>query len=68
MIVIPVGGPFHMVGVDVLQLPMSMDGNQYAVVFMDHFTKWSEVFGVLNQTAETIARLLVEHFFLIMEY
>lgn len=57
-----------MVGVDVLQLPMSMDGNQYAVVFMDHFTKWSEVFGVLNQTAETIARLLVEHFFLIMEY
>ena len=58
---IPVGGPFHMVGVDVLQLPMSMDGNQYAVVFMDHFTKWPEVFAVPNQTAETIARLLVEH-------
>ena len=33
---IAVGGPFHMVGVDVLQLP---PWNQYAVVFMDYFTK-----------------------------
>ena len=49
-----------MVGVDILQLPMSMDGNQYAVVFMDYFTKWPEVFAVPDQTAETIARLLVE--------
>ena len=58
---IPVGGPFHMVGVDVLQLPLSYQGNQYAVVFMDYFTKWPEVFAVPNQQAETIARLLVEH-------
>ena len=50
-----------MVGVNVLQLPMSMDENQYAVVFMDNFTKWPEVFAVPDQTAETIARLLVEH-------
>ena len=49
-----------MVGVDVLQLPMSMDGNQYAVVFMDYFTKWPEVFAVPDHTAETIAHLLVE--------
>ena len=50
-----------MVGVDVLQLPMSMNGNHYAVVFMDHFAKWSEVFTVPDQTTETIVRLLVEH-------
>ena len=49
-----------MVGVDVLQLPMSTDGNKYAVVFMDYFTKWQEVFAVPDQTAETIACLLVE--------
>ena len=58
---IPVGGPFHMVGVDVLQLPPSYQGNQYAVVFVDYFTKGPEVFAVPNQQAETIARLFVEH-------
>ena len=58
---IPVGGPFHMVGVDVLQLPPSFNGNKYAIVFMDYFTKWPEVFATSDQTAETIARLLVEH-------
>ena len=57
---IPVGGPFHRVGVDILQLPLTFNGNQYAVVFMDYFTKWPEVFAVPNQQAETIARLLVE--------
>ena len=55
---IPVGGPFHYVGVNVLQLPLSHEGNQYAVVFM---TKWPEVFAVPDQKAETIARLFVEH-------
>ena len=58
---IPVGGPFHTVGVDVLQLPQSFDGNKYAIVFMDYLTKWPEVFATSNQTAETIARLFVEH-------
>ena len=57
---IPVGGPFHRVGVDVLQLPLTLDGNRYAVVFIDYLTKWVEVFAVANQTAQTIARLLVE--------
>ena len=57
---IPVGGPFHRLGVDVLKLPLTLEGNQYAVVFIDYLTKWVEVFAVPNQTAETIARLLVE--------
>ena len=57
---IPVGGPFDRVGVDVLQLPLSRQGNRYAVVFMDYLTKWPEVFAVPDQTALTIARLLVE--------
>ena len=57
---IPIGGPFHRIGVDVLQLPLSFDGNKYAVVFMDYFTKWPEVFAVPDQQATTIARSLVE--------
>ena len=57
---IPVGGPFQAVGVDVLQLPRSLEGNQYAIVFVDYLRKWPEVFAVSDQTADTIARLLVE--------
>ena len=57
---IPVAGPFDRIGVDVIQFPRSADGNQYAVVFMDYLTKWPEVFAVPDQTAATIARLLVE--------
>ena len=57
---IPVSGPFDRVGVDVLKLPKSAQGNQYAVVFVDYLTKWPEVFAVADQTSLTIARLLVE--------
>ena len=56
----PVAGPFDRIGVDVLQLPRSEDGNQYAVVFMDYLTKWPEVVATTDQSAATIARLLVE--------
>ena len=55
-----VGGPFHHLGVDVLQLPLTMNGNQYVVVFADYLTKWIEAFPVPDQSAETIAKLLVE--------
>ena len=36
---IPVEGPFHHLGVDVLQLPLTEAGNRYVVVFMDYLTK-----------------------------
>ena len=57
---IPVGGPFHRLGVDVLQLPLTRSGNRYVMVFADYLTKWIEAFPVPDQSAETIARLLVE--------
>ena len=60
---IPVGGPFHRVGVDVLQLPLTESGNQYVVVFLDYLTKWVEAFAVPDQSATTIAKLLVEEIF-----
>ena len=58
---IPVGGPFDRLGVDVLHLPLSKRGNKYAVVFMDYLTKWPEVFPAKDQSAYTIAKLLVEN-------
>ena len=63
LVPIPTGGPFHRVGVDVLQLPVTELRNRYIVVFVDHLTKWVEAFAVPNQSAETIAHLLVEEIF-----
>ena len=60
---IAVGGPFHRVGVDVLQLPLTQSCNQYMVIFMDYLTKWVEAFAVANQNATPIAQLLVEKVF-----
>ena len=57
---IPVSDQFDRVGVDVLQMPQSDSGNRYIVAFVDYLTKWAEAFTVPNQTALTIARLLVE--------
>ena len=57
---IPVGGPFHRIGVDILKLPQTTSGNQYVVVFVDYLTKWPEAFAIPDQRAETIARLLCE--------
>ena len=60
---IAVGGPFHRMEVDVLQLPLTESGNRYVVVFLDYLTKWVEAFAVSNQSAVTIAQLLVEEVF-----
>ena len=59
LIPIPVSGPFNRIGVDVVQFPKSAKGNKYAIVFVDYLTKWVEVFPTPNQSALTIARLLV---------
>ena len=56
---IPVAGPFDRVGVDIIQFPQSHDGNKYAVVFVDYLTKWPEVFPTADQSAATVADLLV---------
>ena len=57
---IPVGGPFHCVGVDILKLPLTYDGNQYVLVLVDYLTKWVEAFPLKDQKAETVARVMVE--------
>ena len=58
---IPVGGPFQRVGVDILEMPQTAQGNRYIVVFADYLTKWVEAYPTADQTSETIARLLIDH-------
>ena len=52
--------PFQIVGVDIMELPITARGNRYVIVFQDLFTKWPIVFPTPDQKAECIARLLVE--------
>ena len=57
---IPVGGAFHRVGVDIMELPLTTNGNRYVITFIDYLTKWVESFASADQTSETIAKLLVD--------
>jgi len=41
-------------------LPLTVDGNRYIVVFIDHFSKYIEAFATSDITAQTIAKLFVE--------
>jgi hypothetical protein len=36
----PVQRPFQIVGVDIMDLPLTKRGNQHVLVFQDHFSKW----------------------------
>ena len=36
--------PFQIVGVDLMELPLTIQGNKYVLVFQDLFTKWSMVY------------------------
>ena len=57
---IPVDRPFQIVGVDIMELPVTANGNRYVVVFQDFFTKWPMVYPVPDQKAKRIAELLVK--------
>ena len=53
------GGPFHRVGVDIMELTLTVHGNKYVIVFVDYLAKLVEAFPAEDQTSETIANLLV---------
>ena len=57
---IPVKQPFQIVEVDVMDLPVTTQGNKHVVVFQDYLTKWPMVYPVPDQKAHRIARLLVD--------
>ena len=41
---IPVQRPFQIIGVDIMELPVTEQGNRYVIVFQDFLTKWPLVF------------------------
>lgn len=45
------------IGVDIASLP-KVNGKKYVIVAIDYFSKWSEIEGTENKTADTVARFL----------
>ena len=56
---VPVGRPWQMVAVDILEVPLSIQGNRYIIVIQDYFTKWLEAIALKDQTADTITKELI---------
>ncbi|KHJ40561.1 integrase core domain protein [Trichuris suis] len=54
----PIGRPWEHLGVDVLKVPLSVQGNKYLLVVQDYFTKCLEAIPLKHQTAETVSREL----------
>ena len=57
---IPADHPFQIVGVHIMELPLPTNGNRYAIVFQDLFTKWPMVYTAPDQKAIRLATLLVK--------
>lgn len=62
MMNVSIGRPWEMLAVDILQVPMSMKGNQYLLVLHDYFAKWAEAIPMPDQKAERIVRILIDIF------
>ena len=58
----PIGQPWQMVAVDILQVPLSTNNNRYLLVLQDYFTKWADAIPLPDQTANCIATELVKFF------
>ncbi len=55
------GYPMERIAIDILgELPVTENGNRYAVVIADYFTKWTECYPMPNMEARTVAKILVE--------
>ena len=57
---IPVQKPFQIIGVDIMELPITESGNKYVIVFQDFLTKWPMVFAAPDQKSARIVCLLAE--------
>ena len=58
--------PWELVAVDVLKVPMSLQGNEYILVAQDYFTKWPFAVPMPDQRAERIVRILKDQIFTIV--
>ena len=54
MINTPIGRPWEMIAVDILEVPISLNNNRYLI--QGYFTKWAEAIPIPDQIAEINSR------------
>ena len=59
---IPIGRPWQMIAIDILEVPVSTKNNRYLLVIQDYFTKWADARPLKDQTAVRIKAELVKLF------
>ena len=59
---IPIGRPWQMIAVDILEVPVSCNNHRYLLVVQDYFTKWADAIPLTDQTAERITGELIKLF------
>eukprot|EP00731_Ephydatia_muelleri_P009604 Em0005g190a len=59
---LPIGRPWQMVAIDIVQVPVSINNNKYLLVIQDYFTKWADAIPLQNQRAVTISSEMVKVF------
>ena len=59
---VPIGRPWQMIAMDILEVPVSSNNNRYLLVVQDYFTKWADAGPLPDQTASRITTELVDLF------
>ena len=59
---LPIGQPWQMITVDVLEVPLSANNYRYYLVVQDYYTKWADAIPFPDQTAAHITGELVKIF------
>ena len=59
MVNTPIGNPWEMLAVDILEVPLSRNNHPYLLVVMDYFTKWADAIPLRDQKAATVANAVV---------
>lgn len=62
LINVPIGRPWQMIAVDILEVPVSCHNNRYLLVIQDYFTKWPEVIPLPDQKASRITSEMIKFF------
>ena len=57
---------WELVAVDVLKVPMSLQGNEYILVAQDYFSKWPFAVPMPDQKAERIVQILKDQVFTVV--
>uniref|UniRef100_A0A3B5A6B9 Integrase catalytic domain-containing protein n=1 Tax=Stegastes partitus TaxID=144197 RepID=A0A3B5A6B9_9TELE len=54
--------PFQKVAADITELPVTSQGNRYALVITDYFRRYANLFPMKDQRAVTVAKIIFEDY------